>query len=141
MPASWSGSFPEIGAILRRLKADAWESNAFLLQFGSDLLVLPLHLRCHGGSALPQGRFEKAHRHLVDLQALTQRLESGAPYQVFQVSAGVSFRPACQALQVDIRGQWHLRGMNLEDAQTRFLVRHWHINQLIEASRPQQGRI
>lgn len=60
---------------------------------------------------------------------------------VFQVRSGIAFRAAGQAFQIDVSGQWHLRGMDLEDAQTRRLIGHRHIDQLVETPRPQQGWI
>src|SRR5688500_15638473 len=81
------------------------------------------------------------HRHFGGVERSAKREQAGAADQILQVRAGESVGAPCQAVEIDVLGERHFRGVNSEDATAAAFVRHRHVDQFVEAAGAEQGRI
>src|SRR6056297_1698299 len=105
----------------------------------ADPLVLLLHLGRHRGAALLQRGLELLASHAGETAA--QRREAGPARHVLKIRAGVSLGPRGDVVEVDVLGQGHRAGVDAEDVSAGLGVRDRHVDQLVEASGPQERRI
>ena len=113
-----------------------------LFQLALQLEVLAFHLRADRGARIRQRGNKVGPGHLVRVRAAApDRVQACAANDVLQIGTGETLRLMRDPRQIDVSGQRHLGGVDLQDMFPPLCIGRADIDQLIQPSGAQQRRI